>query len=82
MVTVGGDGTFCEVISGFMSRKDDSYSSIPLGLVPAGTGNSQANDMEITDSGSHLGIRKLPPHPPPPPVERRLADSGSFTASG
>ena len=49
VVTVGGDGTFCEVISGFMSRKDDSYSSIPLGLVPAGTGNSQANDMEITD---------------------------------
>jgi len=49
VVTVGGDGTFCEVISGFMSRKDDSYRSIPLGLVPAGTGNSQANDMEITD---------------------------------
>ena len=26
VVTVGCDGTFCEVISGFMSRKDDSYS--------------------------------------------------------
>ena len=49
IATVGGDGTFCEVISGFMSRDDDSNNSIPLALVPAGTGNSQANDMEITD---------------------------------
>ncbi len=47
IVTVGGDGTFCEVISGFMSRK--TVPNIPLGLVPAGTGNSQANDMEISD---------------------------------
>ena len=49
VATVGGDGTFCEVISGFMSRNDGSHNSIPLALVPAGTGNSQANDMEITD---------------------------------
>ena len=48
VVTVGGDGTFCEVISGFMSRAKEA-SNIPLGLVPAGTGNSQANDMEISD---------------------------------
>ena len=48
IVTVGGDGTFCEVISGFMSRTKEA-SNIPLGLVPAGTGNSQANDMEISD---------------------------------
>ena len=49
IVTVGGDGTFCEVISGFMDRGDDSYQKIPLALVPAGTGNSQANDMGIVD---------------------------------
>ncbi len=49
IATVGGDGTFCEVISGFMSRSDSSSDLIPLGLVPAGTGNSQANDMEIVD---------------------------------
>ena len=48
IVTVGGDGTFCEVISGYMSR-DSQESSIPFGLIPAGTGNSQANDMEISD---------------------------------
>ncbi len=49
IVTVGGDGTFCEVISGFMSRDDEAFSKIPLALVPAGTGNSQANDMGIVD---------------------------------
>ena len=49
IVTVGGDGTFCEVISGFMGRDDDSVSKIPLALIPAGTGNSQANDMGIVD---------------------------------
>ena len=48
IITVGGDGTFCEVISGFMSHTKEA-SNIPLGLVPAGTGNSQANDMEISD---------------------------------
>ena len=31
-----------------MSR-DSQDSSIPFGLIPAGTGNSQANDMEISD---------------------------------
>ena len=31
-----------------MSRTKE-VSNIPLGLVPAGTGNSQANDMEISD---------------------------------
>jgi len=49
IVTVGGDGTFCEVISGFMDRDDDSVNKIPLALIPAGTGNSQANDMGIVD---------------------------------
>ena len=49
LVTVGGDGTFCEVISGFMDRKDNSNEKIALALVPAGTGNSQANDMGIID---------------------------------
>ena len=48
IVTVGGDGTFCEVISGHMNRAAFD-SKIPFGLIPAGTGNSQANDMEISD---------------------------------
>ena len=49
IVSVGGDGTFCEVITGLMLRSDSAYKEIPLALVPAGSGNSQANDMEIMD---------------------------------
>lgn len=49
IVSIGGDGTFCEVITGFMTRSDSSSESIPLALIPAGTGNSQANDMGILD---------------------------------
>ena len=49
IVSVGGDGTFCEVITGLMFRSDSAYKEVPIALVPAGSGNSQANDMEIMD---------------------------------
>ena len=49
IVSVGGDGTFCEVITGLMLRSDSAYKTVPVALVPAGSGNSQANDMEIMD---------------------------------
>ncbi len=49
IVSVGGDGTLCEIITGLMFRSDSAYKEIPVALVPAGSGNSQANDMEITD---------------------------------
>lgn len=57
VASVGGDGTFCEVITGFMNRDDKSYERFPLALIPAGTGNSQANDMEISDY--LVGIDKI-----------------------
>ena len=56
IVTVGGDGTFCEVITGFLSRSDSANDRFPLALIPAGTGNSQANDMKIF---SHMDAVQL-----------------------
>jgi len=56
IVSVGGDGTFCEVITGFMSRLDSANEQFPIALIPAGTGNSQANDMEIS---SHMEAIEL-----------------------
>ena len=56
IVSVGGDGTFCEVITGLMSRSDSANNSFPLALIPAGTGNSQANDMEILDYMEAVGL--------------------------
>jgi len=38
MIVIGGDGTFHEVINGFMNRIDNK--KIPIGIVPGGSGNS------------------------------------------
>ncbi|QDT01573.1 Diacylglycerol kinase [Adhaeretor mobilis] len=43
---IGGDGTFHEVVSGIMERKQKL--SIPVGIIPGGTGN---------DVARHLGIK-------------------------
>ena len=44
---IGGDGTMHEVINGILSRKDEK--KIPIGLIPAGTGNSFMHDMDCLD---------------------------------
>ena len=49
LMSVGGDGTISEIITGLLTRNDSFSNSIPLSIVPAGSGNSQANDMQITD---------------------------------
>ena len=43
VVVIGGDGTLSEVITGLMQS---GYQS-RVGLIPAGTGNSMANDLRI-----------------------------------
>ncbi|MHB8969468.1 MAG: diacylglycerol/lipid kinase family protein [Pirellulaceae bacterium] len=45
---VGGDGTIHEVVSGLMERGEPA--PIPLGLVPAGTGNDFSKQLGITSS--------------------------------
>ncbi len=49
LMSIGGDGTLSEIITGLLTRGDDFSNNIPISIVPAGSGNSQANDMEITD---------------------------------
>jgi len=44
---IGGDGSMHEVINGIMTRKDTK--KLPIGLIPAGTGNSLAHDLECLD---------------------------------
>jgi len=46
IAVVGGDGSLSETITGWMSKSKDN-SNIRFGLIPAGTGNSQANDLKI-----------------------------------
>lgn len=42
---VGGDGTIHQVVNGMLSRKDNV--KLPLGIIPAGTGNSFMHDIGI-----------------------------------
>ena len=43
VVVIGGDGSLSEVITGLMQSNCQSR----VGLIPAGTGNSMANDLRI-----------------------------------
>jgi len=44
---IGGDGTYHEVLNGMLSRSDGKR--LPLGFIPAGTGNSLMHDLECLD---------------------------------
>ncbi len=45
IVAAGGDGTLFEVINGYFKNK--SKTKIPLGILPVGTGNAFARDLEL-----------------------------------
>lgn len=44
---IGGDGTFHYVLNAMLNREDGQV--LPLGLIPSGTGNSLAHDLDTTD---------------------------------
>jgi diacylglycerol kinase (ATP) len=52
VVVVGGDGTLHEVVNGLMERRaaGRGEASPPIGLVPAGSGNSLAADLGLSDA--------------------------------
>lgn len=50
MCVIGGDGTVHEVINGLMQR--DHPVSLPLGLIPAGTGNTLHEHVGCSDAKS------------------------------
>ncbi|WP_235298538.1 diacylglycerol/lipid kinase family protein [Portibacter marinus] len=47
VIIVGGDGSLNEFVNGMLSRSDGFR--IPIGLIPAGTGNSLLHDLEQLD---------------------------------
>ena len=44
---IGGDGTLHEIVNGLMKRK--ANVTVPLGIIPGGTGNSVAQHFECID---------------------------------
>ena len=47
LVIIGGDGSFHEVANGMMDR--DKSDRLPIGIIPAGSGNSVARDLNLLD---------------------------------
>ncbi|MBC8492042.1 MAG: acylglycerol kinase family protein, partial [Candidatus Marinimicrobia bacterium] len=45
VVAAGGDGTLFEVINGYY--RNESKVKIPIGVLPIGTGNAFARDLEL-----------------------------------
>ena len=45
LVICGGDGSFHELVNGMMQRDDNK--SIPLGLIPSGTGNAVGHTLSL-----------------------------------
>ncbi len=48
IVAAGGDGTFFDVLNGYL--KNHSQTHIPLGLIPVGTGNSLSRDIALDNN--------------------------------
>ena len=44
---MGGDGSFHEAVNGLLKRQDKNQ--IPLSIIPAGSGNSLARDLNVLD---------------------------------
>jgi diacylglycerol kinase (ATP) len=48
IIVSGGDGTFNEVLNGLLSA-EDSLSGVPLALIPTGTANVLAKELQIPE---------------------------------
>eukprot|EP01134_Creolimax_fragrantissima_P001908 CFRG1908T1 len=65
IVCISGDGLIHEVVNGLLTRKDwDDARKMPIGIVPAGTGNALHRSLEIinTDVASLVLVKgnKIP----------------------
>ena len=74
LIAAGGDGTLFEVINGCYQNK--SGKKIPLGVLPIGTGNAFARDLELDNQKWEEAIEIISRNKP------RKLDVGRFTTHG
>lgn len=55
IIAAGGDGTVFEVLNGY--KANESGKTIPLGVIPAGTGNAFARELEITNGDFKSAVK-------------------------
>lgn len=74
VVAAGGDGTLFEVINGYYQNR--SRKKIPLGILPVGTGNAVARDLELHVSKWKDAVKIISEN------KTRKMDVGKFTSHG
>lgn len=74
IVAAGGDGTLFEVINGYY--QNPSKKRIPLGILPIGTGNAFARDLNLDQSQWQKAIDVIQKNKP------RKVDVGKYTTHG
>lgn len=74
IVAAGGDGTLFEVINGYF--KNSSRKRIPIGVLPIGTGNAFAHDLELDNTQIEEAIEIISKH------RLRKVDVGKFITHG
>lgn len=70
LVAAGGDGTLFEIINGYFQNK--SEKRIPIGVLPIGTGNAFARDLELDHSQIEKAVEIISKN------KLRKADVGKF----
>lgn len=74
IVAAGGDGTLFEVINGYF--KNSSEKRIPIGVLPVGTGNAFARDLELDNTKIEEAIEIISKQ------KLRKVDVGKFYTHG
>ncbi len=74
VVAAGGDGTLFEVLNGLLKRRP--AVDIPLGVLPIGTGNAFARDLNLTARNWQAAIMRFHRNQPAP------VDVGKFHTNG
>ncbi len=74
VVAAGGDGTLFEVVNGYFQNA--SPRRIPIGVLPIGTGNAFARDLQLTSSRWREAVEIIARGRP------RCVDVGRFVCNG
>jgi diacylglycerol kinase (ATP) len=74
VVAAGGDGTLFEVVNGYY--ENSSPRRIPLGVLPIGTGNAFARDLDLSSEHWPEAVRVIAS------ARTRKCDVGRFTTQG
>ena len=74
LVAAGGDGTLFEVINGYFQHPAEVW--IPIGILPIGTGNAFARDLELDRSSWMEAIKIIANQ------KTRKVDVGKFHSNG